>query len=156
MHIKILHGNGKHSATEVLSVKMKLCDGSYLTARMEDVEFVFKTGPHATSRIALSEIVQMKNVSQTVTLRNSLRANKFEIYDNDENRIVVIPKSPERIHLNGLNAPHSRGDIPLWKIDWLMVLPHNKTEATPDPPYLPARSFGILDRLLRYFRMRLK
>jgi hypothetical protein len=156
MHIKILHGNGKHSAAEALTVKMKLCDGSYLTARIEDIDFVFKTGPHATSRVALSEIVQMKNVSRTVTLRNSLWANKFEIYFDDESRIVGVPQSPRLIHVNGLNAQHSRGDIPLWKIDWLMVLPHHEAEATPDIPALPAPSASILDRLVRYLKTRLK
>jgi hypothetical protein len=152
------HHNGNHTAAEVLTVKIKLCDGSYLTARMEDTDFVFTTGLHATSRFALSEIMQLKNVSHTVTLRNSLRANKFEIYYRDENRIVGVPKSPQVIHLNGVNAPHTRGDIPLWKVDWLMVLPHshNAAEATPDSPALPAHSLGVWDRLLRYFRIRQK
>jgi hypothetical protein len=48
-------------------------------------------------------------------------ANKFEIHCIDGCKIVGVPKSPAKIHLNGVNAPHERGDIKLWEIDWLQV-----------------------------------
>lgn len=149
------HSNGNHTAVEVLTVKIKLCDGSYLTARIENTELVFKTGPRATSRFALSEILQLKNVSRAVTLRDYLWANEFEIYFDDGNRIVGVPKSPAVIHVNGLNAPHSRGNIPLWKIDSLLVVPnpHNEAEAKPAAPPQPAHAFGRFDRLWRQIKM---
>lgn len=149
------HSNGHHTAGKALTVKIKLCDGSYLTARIENTNFVFKTGPHATSRFALNEILQLKNVSRTVTLRDALWANEFEIYFDDGNRIMGVPKSPAVIQVNGLNAPHSRGNIPLWKIDSLLVLPDpdNQAEARPDAPAQPAPAFGKLDRLWHHLKM---
>jgi len=158
MHLKIHGSHTKDVAADILTVRLKLHDGSHLTAQMEDFQFVFKTELDKESRIFLSEIARMKNLSRVVILRKFLWANKFEIYYHDGSRIIAVPQFPATIHLNGVNAPHAQGDIALWKIEWLKVLSkhHIDAEVARKLPATPARWLNKFYRLFRYFRIRLK
>jgi hypothetical protein len=127
MAFGIFRTNGKNAAKLILTVKMKLYDESEVTVHVEDTQLLFKTAL-GDSKIALRNVARMENVGHVVTLRKLLEANKFEIYCTDGCKIVGVPKSPAKIHLNGLNAPHERGDIKLWEIDSLEVLSSSNDE----------------------------
>ncbi len=123
----------RNAAKPLLTVRARLYDGSELSVHVEDTELVFKTAL-GISRIALRNVERMENVSKVVTLRKFLWASKFEIHCRDGAKLFGVPRSPAVIHFRDPSAPHTRGDIKLWEIDWLEVQTnHHKTQVFPLP-----------------------
>lgn len=121
----------KHAAKLLLDIRTKLFDGTEIHLLAQDTELVFKTAL-GVSRILLSNVARIKNVSTVVTLRKFLWANKFEIHCSDGCKIIGVPKSPAVIHFRDPDTPHARGKIKLWEIDWLEVQTiRHETEVLP-------------------------
>lgn len=129
----MLFGNHyvKDANKPLLDIRAKLFDGSEVHLHAQDTELVFKTAL-GLSRIALSNVARIKNVSTVVTLRKFLWANKFEIHCRDGCKIIGVPKSPAAIRFSDPDTPHARGKLKLCEIDWLEVqTQHLKTEVIP-------------------------
>lgn len=120
MFLDLFPSNREHEVELLLTLKAKLYDGSDLTMHAEDTPLIFETAT-GKSKIALRNVVSMKNISHVVTLRKNLWANRFEIEIINGGKLIGVPKSPQAIHLCNNGAFYTRGGLKLWEIDWLEV-----------------------------------
>ena len=114
----------KHAAKPLVALVVKLYDDSEIHVHAEDTELTFKTAL-GVSKINLSAIAHMENISKAVNLRKYLWANKFEIHCVDGSKFFGVPQSPAVIDFRDPHAPLRRGKIKLWEIDWLKVAMDN-------------------------------
>jgi hypothetical protein len=56
-----------------------------------------------------------------VALREYLWANRFEVFSEDGNKVIGVPKSPRVLRLHQDEHLPERGQIKLCDIDWLIV-----------------------------------
>ncbi|MDZ7269362.1 MAG: hypothetical protein ONB48_18260 [candidate division KSB1 bacterium] len=120
MFLDLFPSHHKHEVVPLLTLHAGLYDGSEITALAENRMLTFATAMGPT-RIGLRQIASMKNISHVVALRRYLWANKFEIEFRDGCRLIGTPRHPRALPLYDNGAPHARGRLQLWEIDWLRI-----------------------------------
>jgi hypothetical protein len=95
-------------------------DGTEMLLHVEDTELVFETG-WGSYRLPLHRVTRLHNIARVVALREYLWASRFEIFSQDGNKVVGVPKSPRVLYLHEDEGLPERGQIKLCEIDWLIV-----------------------------------
>ncbi len=103
-----------------LHVRTRLLDGTEMLLHVEDTELIFET-VWGSYRLPLHQVTRLHNIAKVVALREYLWASRFEVFSQDGNKVIGVPKSPRVLYLQKNDKLSERGQIKLCEIDWLIV-----------------------------------
>ncbi len=120
MVLGLFHAGQHPEPSQYLYARTRLLDGSEFLVALEDTLLVFETRL-GLYRVPLRRVVRMHNIANVVALREYLWASRFEIFNQDGDRVIGVPKSPRVLHLHSDENLMERGQLKLCEIDWLIV-----------------------------------
>lgn len=116
---------------QLLTARIKSQDGSVVRARVANVRLTFKTA-FGETRLALSRIRFMEDVSHLDTLKNVAKLHRFHIFCVDGNELFGAPLPSDRLPVAVEGATRAWNYMRLIDILSLEILP-KESFLTPEP-----------------------